>query len=106
MRAWTADRRAQKGAKKYFEMYMKDAVVRSLKVSLATVAYLMHKKWGCSPETCRRRINDVIDMLKLSDVGGRQLDDTHILTWCEDHLGIDFSAVDTKIVIEYDDRKE
>lgn len=102
MNAWTTNRAAKKTALAEFE---KEAKVYSEHVAqsvLALMAYIMYSKWKCTPETCRKRVQDITDMLNAPQVFGRDINDTDYINWCKDILNLDIKKeVKLKVKVEF-----
>ena len=73
MNAWTTNRAAKKAAVSEYEKNAKEHAEHVAQSVLALMAYIMYSKWKCTPETCRKRVQDITDMLNAPQVFGQAI---------------------------------
>lgn len=102
MRALTPTRAAKKAAMAEFEKETKAHAEHVAQSVLALMAYIMYSKWKCSPETCRKRVQDIADMLNAPQIFGKDINDTDYINWCKDKLNLDVETeVKLKVKVDF-----
>ena len=102
MRAMTPTRAAKKAAMSEYEKNAKEHAEHVAQSVLALMAYIMYSKWKCSPETCRKRVQDIADMLNAPQIFGKDINDTDYINWCRDTLNLDVEKeVKLKVKVDF-----
>ena len=102
MRALTPTRAAKKAAMAEFEKEAKAHAEHVAQSVLALMAYIMYSKWKCSPETCRKRVRVIADMLNAPQIFGKDINDTDYINWCMENLNLDIEKeVKLKVKVDF-----
>ena len=102
MNALTPNRAARKAALSEYEKNAKEHAEHVAQSVLALMAYIMYSKWKCTPKTCRKRVQDITDMLNAPQIFGRDINDTDYINWCKDILNLDIEKeVKLKVKVEF-----
>lgn len=102
MNALTPNRAACKAAKSEYEKYAKEHSEHVAQSVLSLMAYIMYSKWKCSPETCRKRVREIADMLNAPQVFGQDIHDTDYIEWCRENLNLDVEKeVKLKVKVDF-----
>lgn len=102
MNALTPTRAARKAAMNEYEKNAKEHAEHVAQSVLALMAYIMYSKWKCTPETCKKRVQDITDMLNAPQVFGQDIHDTDYINWCRDTLNLDVEKeVKLKVKVDF-----
>ena len=102
MNALTPNRAARKAAMSEYEKNAKEHAEHVAQSVLALMAYIMYSKWHCSAETCRKRVQDIADMLNAPQIFGKDINDTDYINWCKDKLNLDVEKeVKLKVKVDF-----
>lgn len=102
MRARVTETTAQRAAKAQFDKYAKEYATHVAQSMVALMAYTMYSKWRCSPATCRKRVQDMADMLSAPPILGKEIQETDYIEWCKKVLNLDVkSEIKLKVAIDY-----
>lgn len=101
MRALTPSRAAKKAAMAEFEKETKAHAEHVAQSMAALMAYIMYSKWNCRPETCRKRVRQIADMLNAPQVFGQDIHDTDYIEWCRKNLNLDVE-LEVKLKVKVD----
>lgn len=102
MNALTPNRAARKAAMAEYEKNVKEHAEHVAQSVLALTAYIMYSKWKCSPETCRKRVRQIADMLNAPQIFGQDIHDTDYINWCRDNLNLDVEEeVKLKVKVDF-----
>ena len=102
MRALTPTRAAKKAAMAEFEKEAKAHAEHVAQSMAALMAYMMCCKWHCKPETCRKRVKQIADMLNAPQIFGQDIHDTDYINWCRNTLNLDIKKeVKLKVKVDF-----
>lgn len=102
MKARVQETIRQKAVKAEFDKHAEEYANHVAQSMAALMAYLMCEKWRCSPDTCRRRVQDIADMLSAPQIFGQDIHDTDYINWCRKELDLDVEEIiKLRVAVEY-----
>lgn len=101
MRALGNKRAAQKAAEAEFAKYAQEYADKITQANVALFLCLL-KKWGCKPDTIRKRYDDIKTGFELHEVFGEKIMDTVYIQQCMDEFGIDVKEIRTNVIVDFE----
>lgn len=100
MKALSKKRTIQKAAESEFEKYAQEYANHLAHANIALFLCLL-QKWGCKPETIRKRYEDIKMGYELTELFGKQINDDDYIKQCKEQFGIDVTEIKVKLSIDY-----
>ena len=100
MNALSKKRTIQKASEFEFKKYAQEYANNVAHADVALFLCLL-KKWGCKPETIRKRYDDIKMGYELTELFGKQINDSDYINQCKEQFGIDVTEIKVKISIDF-----
>lgn len=100
MKAYTKKRATQKAVEAEFSKYAQEYADHMTHADVALFLCLL-EKWGCKPETIRKRYQDIKNGYERTEHFGRKIHEADYIKQCLDRYGIDVTEIKTNITVEY-----
>lgn len=101
MKARVKETQSERATREAFEKNATEYANHVVHSVLALTAYMMYSKWKCSPETCRKRVADVADMLNAPQIFGKDINDSDYIDWRKNTLHLDVTQIKIKTKFDY-----
>lgn len=101
MRALCNKRAAQKAAEAEFAKYAQEYADKITQANVALFLCLL-KKWGCKPDTIRKRYDDIKTGFELQEIFGKKVMDDDYIRQCMDEFIIDVKEVRTNVIVDFE----
>ena len=101
MNALNRKRTAQKAAEAEFAKYAQEYADKITQANVALFLCLL-KKWGCKPDTIRKRYDDIKTGFELHEIFGKKVMDDDYIRQCMDEFIIDVKEVRTNVIVDFE----
>lgn len=84
--------------------YAEDAEAHANYVAESMTAFfmfLMNTHWKCKKKTCKKRFNEIRDLILLEEVFGQKLSEEDYIKYCAEELDIDVKEIKLPICVEF-----
>lgn len=100
MKALSQKRACQIAAKNEFIKNSQEYADHMAQSDVALFLCLL-EKWGCKPETIRKRYEDIKLGYEITEHFGREIHDRDYIKQCSDRYGIDVTEIKVKVSVDF-----
>ena len=100
MKALSQKRSCQKAAEEEFKKRAQEYTNQITQANIAMILCCL-EKWGCKPETIRKRFNDIKLGYETTELFGRKIYEEDYIKQCRERYGIDVREVKVHVTVDF-----